>query len=400
MMAVSTISYVDRHTLALLSPTILASTGMSAEDYGFVVSAFSVAYMIGNPLWGAWLDRVGVRLGMALAVLVWSCASTAHAWAGSVASFAVCRAILGFGEGATFPGGFRTAQQTLPLHLRSRGVALAYSGGSLGAMLTPLVVTPVALAFGWRRAFLFTGGLGALWLLAWMLVSRTPAVAVKPQAVGAAGDRPRFRDRRLWAFLSIYALGGVPLGFVLYGAPLYLSRALHLSQGQLGKVLFLPPLGWELGYFAWGAVADRMPRGVAERSARSARILLGLSVGATALALAPHAGSLGATLAVLVFAMVLAAGFIIVSVAYASAVFSTDHAALLAGLGAGAWSACTAVAMPGFGRLMDQGRFVEAFTLAAAAPLVGYAGFAALRPKGAATGTRVSPPSTPGTEGR
>jgi ACS family hexuronate transporter-like MFS transporter len=150
MLLVSLVSYIDRNTLALLSPTILKETGLTAGQYGFIISAFSVAYMFANPLWGRWLDRFGVRLGMLVAVSVWSLASASHAVAGGFLGFAVARAALGFGEGATFPGGLRVVTQTLPLSLRARGVAVAYSGGSLGAVLTPLIVTPVAAAWGWR----------------------------------------------------------------------------------------------------------------------------------------------------------------------------------------------------------------------------------------------------------
>jgi ACS family hexuronate transporter-like MFS transporter len=132
--------------------------------------------MLANPVWGRWLDRFGVRAGMFAAVSLWSAASAAHAAAAGFLGFAAARAVLGFGEGATFPGGLRTVAQTLPVELRARGVALAYSGGSLGAVLTPLIVTPVAVAWGWRAAFLFTGLAGALWLLLWLAVSRRPDV--------------------------------------------------------------------------------------------------------------------------------------------------------------------------------------------------------------------------------
>ena len=60
MMLVSLISYVDRNTLALLAPTILKETGLTGEQYGWIISAFSVTYMIGNPVWGRWLDRIGL----------------------------------------------------------------------------------------------------------------------------------------------------------------------------------------------------------------------------------------------------------------------------------------------------------------------------------------------------
>src|SRR5258707_2147992 len=170
MLLVSLISYIDRNTLALLAPTILKETGLSGEQYGFIISAFSIAYMVGNPVWGMLLDRFGLRSGMSLAVGFWTIASAAHAFAGGFLSFGFARGLLGFGEGATFPGGLRTVAQTLPVRSRSRGIAVAYSGGSLGAIITPLLVTPIALRFGWSGAFRFTGFVGRFWMLICMFV--------------------------------------------------------------------------------------------------------------------------------------------------------------------------------------------------------------------------------------
>src|SRR6185369_2681294 len=112
MMLVSLISYIDRNTLALLAPTILKETGLSAREYGFIISGFSIAYMVGNPVWGRVLDSVGLRRGMTGAVSLWTLASTAHAFAQGFLSFGAARIVLGFGEGATFPGGLRTVVQT------------------------------------------------------------------------------------------------------------------------------------------------------------------------------------------------------------------------------------------------------------------------------------------------
>jgi ACS family hexuronate transporter-like MFS transporter len=365
MMLVSLISYIDRNTLALLAPTILAQTGMSAQDYGYVISAFSIAYMIGNPAWGFVLDRYGVRSGMIAAVAIWTTASAAHAMAGGMAGFAAARALLGFGEGATFPGGLRTAVQTLPASSQSRGIAVAYSGGSLGAIVTPIIITPVALLFGWRGAFWFTGLIGVCWVVLWLFVSRR----IPPPEKKARTARPlRLGDRRLWAFMSSYALGGLPLAFVIYGAAIYLSRVHGFTQADLGRWLWVPPLGWEVGYFFWGWIADRF--------VRSGRLSFAHVLGAAAvlsmpLAVAAHIGPV-LLMTQLFFAMFVAAGFVILSVAYATQVFSSEHSGVLAGAGAGSWSAVVAVVMPLFGRLFDQQAYAVAFALAAIFPLAGY----------------------------
>jgi len=372
MMLVSVISYIDRNTLALLAPTILHDSGLSAEQYGFVISAFSIAYMLGNPVWGVILDLIGLRRGMMFAVGIWSLASVSHAFAIGFRGFAAARAILGFGEGATFPGSMRTAMQTLPFEHRSRGIAISYSGGSLGAIITPIVVTPIALAWGWRGAFWFTGAIGALWLLHWAVLSRRQDLSNHLlERSGEAGvDVLRWNQRHVWAFIAAYGLGAVPLGFVLYESSLYLSAVLHKSQAQIGAVLWIPPLGWEVGYFFWGWATDRfMKSGADVRALRRTFSLL--TVLSFSLALIPMLHSFAATMALFFFTMFLAAGFIIGSLAYANSYYSTQHAGVIAGLGAGSWSALVAVIMPGMGRLFDLHMYSAAFFAASLFPLAG-----------------------------
>lgn len=365
MMLVSLISYIDRNTLALLAPTILRDTHLTAQQYGFIISAFSVAYMVGNPVWGILLDRFGLAAGMSCAVFFWSLASGAHAFANGLFTFAAARALLGFGEGATFPGGLRTAIQTLPPGNRSRGIAVAYSGGSMGAIVTPIIVTPIAAKYGWRAAFLLTALAGLLWLLAWLVVGRN----LRKPAESAESGKLNAGDGRLWAFMAAYSMGGLPLAFVIYGAAIYLSQARGLAQIAIGTLLWIPPLGWELGYFFWGWVTDRfrLKGGVPYNGLLL--LVTGLSL---PLALTGWAPAVPVVMFALFFAMFAAAGFVILAIAYATDVFATRNAGLIAGLGAGSWSAVVALAMPLFGRLFDQHRYDVAFALAAIFPVAGY----------------------------
>ncbi len=369
MMLVSTISYIDRNTLALLAPTILRDARLSNEQYGFIISAFSIAYMAANPLWGAILDRIGVRRGMTAAVSLWTLASISHVFAFGFQGFAAARAVLGFGEGATFPGSLRTVVQTLPPEQRSRGIAVSYSGGSLGAVITPLVVTPIAALWGWRGAFWATGASGAAWLLLWSALSRREDIARIPARV--RGHAPKLRDPRVWAFIAAYAMGAFPSGFVLYQASIYLTAVFGKSQVEIGKVLWIPPLGWEVGYFFWGWAMDRF-------TGAMRRQFLLLMVLSTPLAAIPYVRSYGLTLAMMFFAMFITAGFIIGSVAYATRHFSSDHAGFIAGLGAGSWSLAVALVMPAVGRLFDLHRYDAAFLVAALFPIAGWGAWAVL----------------------
>jgi len=375
MMFVSVISYIDRNALAALAPTILKETGMNGEQYGWVVSAFSFAYMAGNPVWGRALDRLGTRKGMTAAVSLWTLASVLHALASGMFSFAALRALLGFGEGATFPGGMRAATESLPPLQRARGVAISYSGGSLGALITPLIVIPIAARFGWRGAFWCTGFVGAVWLIWWWFSGspRTPHVehAAQRGAAGASDRAPHWSDRQTWAFIFIYSLGAMPLGFVLYNTSLFLSQAWHQSQGDMKYLLLIPPVGWEAGYFFWGWTIDRIVRG-GNRDKGFEKLFPFLVLCSLPLALVPHVQSLPIVMAQLFFAMFTTSGFIIGGIAFAQRIFSARHAGLIAGLGAGSWSASVALVMPYVGRLFDQHRYDESFALAASLPVLGY----------------------------
>ena len=370
MMLVTTLSYIDRNTLALLAPTILRDIHLSNARYGFIISAFSITYMLGNPLWGRIVDRVGVRMSMTTAVSLWTLASVSHAFAAGFRGFIAVRAALGFGEAASFPGAARAATQTLPPATRMRGIGIAYSGASLGAIVTPIIITPVAAAWGWRAAFWFTGAFGALWLALWSLVSRRRDLA-RPTAILESQTRPRWHDTQLWAFIGAYALGASPTAYVFYVAPIYLSEALHKSQVEIGHVLWIPPLGSEIGFFFWGWVTDRLVgRGSSLPALR--RQFLVLMLLSLPLAAVPHIGSYRITIAMLFLAMFVVAGFVTSALAYATWHYSIVHSGLLAGVGSGTWSAIVALFMPVVGRLFDLHRYNAAFALATLLPVAGY----------------------------
>jgi ACS family hexuronate transporter-like MFS transporter len=262
---------------------------------------------------------------------------------------------------------------------------VAYSGGSLGAVVTPLIVTPIFLWWGWRGAFWFTGLTGLAWLGLWAVVSRRPEIRqarkVRP-AAETATPGPRLRDRRVWAYICLYALGALPLGFVLYSASLYLAHPLGRSQAFIGKVLWIPPLGWEMGYFVWGWLTDRGLRKGGSRREGLRRMLTWCAVLSLVFALTPLVPGTVPVLLLMFLAMFAASGFLVLSVVYANSVYTADHAGLIAGVGAGSWSAAVAVMMPILGRLFDVHAYAAAFWIATAIPMCGFVGWLVLSREG------------------
>src|SRR5215472_13228849 len=367
IMLCSWLSYVDRQVLAVLSPMILRDTHLSVAAYADAIAAFSVAYTLANPLWGSILDRIGLRTGMLIAVGIWTVASVSHAWVAGLLGFAVARAVLGFGEGATFPGGLRTAADSLPPDRRSRGMAIAYSGSTLGAIVTPLLVTPFALAFGWRFAFLLTGALGALWLLLWSLVARPPWLIPSRRTVKMVW--PSLREKRFWMLFFGMGLGGAHLGTVLTLSPLYLNRVLGMSQAELGRILWAPTLGWGIGYYFWGWIADRWVGG----HQRPVRLYLLMAALSAPIVLVTHTDSRFAVLALFFWGMFTAVGFITVSLHVAARAYPGDQTGLVAGIGSGAWGAVQAAVLPLYGHWFDQRAYDLAWSSMLLLPLSGTA---------------------------
>jgi ACS family hexuronate transporter-like MFS transporter len=368
MMTCSCLSYIDRQALTVISPMILRDTGLSAAAYTGVGAVFSIVYMVANPIWGAWIDYIGLRVGMLLAVGIWTVASASHAWVVGFIGFAAARALLGFGEGATFPGGLRTAANSLPLSRQSRGMAISYSGASVGAIFAPIIIVPIALKFGWRAAFLVTGALGGLWLIIWWFVARPPLVrAAERKPSGVAW--PNLLERRFWLLVVGMGLGGAALGPTLYLCPLYLNRVLGLTQGRLGTILWIPALCWELGYYFWGWVSDRWVRDNTRP--------MGLYVALTLLALIPSVVTLTtswiAALALFSWGMFIAVAFIVVSLHVAARAYPRDETGKVAGIGSGAWSAVVALLLLAYGPLFDRHMYSAIFVSLSMVPILGTA---------------------------
>jgi MFS transporter, ACS family, hexuronate transporter len=364
----SWLAFVDRQVLAILSPTILQDTGLSAQDFANAFSFFFIAYMIANPLWGSVLDFVGLRIGMLLAVTVWSVASMSHAWMSTFAGFALARALLGLGEGATFPGGLRTAVESLPSDRRARGIATSFSGGTIGAIVTPLMVGPIALRFGWRAAFLFTFALGIVWVILWAAIARPPylpRVEHKPTKM----SWPNARERRLWALVFSYALPAIAPGPILTVVPLYLNRALGISQSDLNQIVWIPPLAWGVGYFFWGWAADRF----AANNRRPVGMFLLLTGCALALGATTWTTSVSLAISLISWAAFIGGGFQMVALKVGAYAYPREQAAMMSGIASGSWALVNFVLLRIIGPWMNQQRWSDVFWLIALCPVVGVA---------------------------
>ena len=367
----SWLSFVDRQVLNILSPTIIKDTGLTAADFINATSFFFLTYTLGNPVWGSVLDYVGLRKGMLLAVGVWTVASMSHAAMASFAGFAAARAVLGLGEGGTFPGGLRTAVESLPASVRARGIALSFSGGTIGAVMMPLLLGPLAIQYGWRVAFVATGALGLLWMVIWVAIARPPFLPKSTQAP-AKMTFPNLRERRVWALMFSYALPAISPGPVLTILSLYLSQRLHLTQGDINNVVWIPPLTWGIGYFFWGWAADRY----AANNPRPIGMFVLLTIVALTLGATTWTTSVPLAIGLISLSTFIGGGFQMVALKVGSYAFPREQSAMMSGIASGSWSLANFVLLQAIGprsTLMNNQRWEEIFWLIALLPVIGIA---------------------------
>ena len=170
----TTINYIDRQVIGLLKPYIQEDLGWTEADYGYIVTAFQVAYGIGMLLGGRMLDRFGSKLGYSIAIVVWSIGAVLHATVRSVTGFGAARAILGLGEAGNFPAAVKVIAEWFPKRDRAYATGLFNSGTTIGAIIAPIIVTAITLQWGWRWAFIVTGMLGFIWVVIWWILYQSP----------------------------------------------------------------------------------------------------------------------------------------------------------------------------------------------------------------------------------
>ena len=270
------LNYVDRQVLALLKPTLEAEFGWSSREFAHLGSVFQIAAASALLFVGWFVDRVGVRLALGLGVALWSLAGMAHAFASTVQQFVIARVALAAAESVGTPAAVKTAAVYLPLKQRSFALGLFNTAPNIGAILTPLLIPPLALAFGWRAAFLVTGALGFVWLAFWIVGTRKlkPVEAVTADTPPPASWGMLLADRRSWAIIGAKAITDLVWWFVLFWMPDFFHRVFGMEQGTLGYPIVLIYLLAACGALSSGWLFPRLiDRGMSIDAARKRSML-------------------------------------------------------------------------------------------------------------------------------
>ena len=271
LFAATAINYVDRQMIGVLKPTLKGEFGWSESDFATIIFWFQLAYAIGYIGFGRVVDLVGARAGYTIAILVWTVSHMAHGLATSITTFAMARFGLGVGEAGNFPAGIKAVTEWFPQRERAYAIGLFNAGANIGAIVTPLLVPALVLAFDWRVAFYATGVFGILWLVAWLAIYRNPDQHPRLSAGELAYIRQDPADpveplpwgrvatyRETWA----YALGKFFIDpiwwFFLFWLPGYLFDRYDMDLKTFGLPLAVIYLISDVGSIAGGWMSSRL----------------------------------------------------------------------------------------------------------------------------------------------
>ncbi|MFL9899911.1 MFS transporter [Paraburkholderia fungorum] len=296
------INFVDRANLAIAAPSIRAELGLDAVGMGLVLSAFFWTYAFLQLPAGWFIDKVGVRVSLALAVGWWSAFTIATGAARGLAQLVGVRLMLGVGEAAAIPSFAKVAFNWFPRSERGLASSIFDSGSRVGSALSlPLVAWLISIV-GWRGSFVITGGLGVVWSLAWWFIYRDPeryraiapaavdallaqraappatvAIATAAESTGTVSWLDLFRYRTVWGMM----IGLFCLNFAIYffitWFPSYLLQSRGFSLASLGTWGMLPALLAIPGGWLGGMVSDNLfKRGWSATAARKTCLVLGM----------------------------------------------------------------------------------------------------------------------------
>ncbi|OJV15683.1 MAG: hypothetical protein BGO21_32255 [Dyadobacter sp. 50-39] len=289
----TTINYLDRQVLGLLKPVLELQYGWTEQDYGYIVMAFSATYAIGLVVFGRVVDRIGAKTGYTISVTIWSIAAMCHALVTSSLGFGIARAALGIGESGNFPAAVKTVTEWFPKRERALATGIFDSGSNIGACVAPILVPWLLGVYGWQAAFIITGAIGFVWLIAWRLIYQHPDQNSKLSAEELAYIRiddetnqdltpaekipwtKLFTLKPTWSFIMGKFLTDPIWYFFLFWLPSYFSTTFSLDLKKPGLPLVIVYSAATIGAIGGGLLSSWfIKKGWSVPKARKAALLI------------------------------------------------------------------------------------------------------------------------------
>jgi ACS family hexuronate transporter-like MFS transporter len=289
----TTINYLDRQIIGILKPLLDSDLGIGEKDYAHIIMAFQLLYAVGMFFAGRLIDKFGTKIGYTVSVVLWSIAAMGHALAKGVWGFGLWRGLLGITEAGNFPAANKAIAEWFPKKERAFAFGIMKSGTNVGAILAPLAIPAILVAWGWQAAFIITGSLGFIWVILWYISYELPEKHKKISAgelayINSDVDEQNetkekvpwlklFKYRQTWLFFIGKGLTDPIWWFYLFWIPGWLStvRGAGLSISSFGLPLAFIYTMTTVGSIGGGWISGFMiSKGMSPFKARKFTMLL------------------------------------------------------------------------------------------------------------------------------
>jgi MFS family permease len=297
LLLLSIVTYIDRVCISVAGPAMQKDLGISPERWGWVVGLFAISYAVFEIPSGAMGDRIGARKVLTRIVIWWSVFTSLTGTVSNYILLLLVRFLFGAGEAGAYPNSSSSISRWFPVVERARAHGLVWMASRVGGALSPLLVIPIQMRWGWRASFYSFGVLGVLWAIFWYRWYRDtprekPAVtAAEIQEIeegqGAAGRlhhslpwRVVLKRGNFWAILLMYHTYCWGSFFFLSWLHTFLAKGRGFTADELRSLSSLPFIFGGLANLAGGFTSDRLVRRVGLKWGRRAVGVAGLTASA------------------------------------------------------------------------------------------------------------------------
>lgn len=308
------ITYLDRVCISVAGPRIQEYLHIGPQQWGWVVGVFAIAYAVFE-IPGGWMgDRFGPRIILTRIVLWWSAFTALTGAVSTYPLLLLTRLSFGAGEAGAFPNAAASIASWFPASERGRAFGMLSMAMQTGGALSPLLVVPIQIRYGWRVSFYVFALVGVAWAVFWFFWFRnTPrekrgVTSSELNEIGASAAAGRHEHGlrwgvavgrgNFWAILLMALTYGYGAYFFIAWMHTYLVRARNFSE----KDLLLSTLPFIFGAFAnvgSGITSDFLLKRFGLKAARCRVGIIGLASGGLFALLAALTPSKGGTLLLL-----------------------------------------------------------------------------------------------------
>ena len=293
----SIITFLDRNAISLAGHRITEELGLTEYQFGWILSAFTISYGLFEIPTGLLGDRFGAKKILARVVIWWSAFTVLTGLSGGFASLFLIRFLFGAGEAGSYPNTAIAIRQWFPVIERGRAQAVIWMASRLGGALTPFLVIPLQMQFGWRISFYVLGVLGLIWVIVWLVWYKNKAeepvgqIVLDTNIISKPSWNNWVKSGNFWLLMLMYYCYASGVFFFISWLPKYLQNGRGIPEDQLAYSASLPFFLAAIGCLMGGAISDFLVKKIGLVWGRRLVPLIGLSLSGTSMLLAAFTAS-------------------------------------------------------------------------------------------------------------